>query len=225
MLGRELCVKLAEAYPEEIKDRYLEDDDLAYDANGGHPHLHTNFLDTSENLVWCPRLEDLLGIAQKVCPPDRWLDLCWEPGEYGKTQDAYHPGKWMCHAANDEMVTSRLEDAIGKGFSADTPEEAVAIWLLRVAEKEKRGENRLNNRDLMSVMSEGIVTANSAIIAHWIKEGTINQHRAEAIHMMLMSAMATMSEEAASDWLDTNPSKKEIMRRLLEAPTVDRDGS
>lgn len=142
-LSREMCQRLADAYPEvwacheltesrgsrergypgywHTEDRTMDNDVWWSEANGRDILGYVpDYTAPTGKPLWCPRLEDLLDVAAKAVGTGS-IDLCSHAGA------ATGQPWWECGHIN--------EDGDGVYVTAgDTPEEAVANWLLQQAE-------------------------------------------------------------------------------------------
>lgn len=125
-LPLETCRALAEKYAEVREHRYVSGDAVYYSetfAPDWHRHGRLGFvmwdqdregIDTQH--IWCPRLDDLLSVASSHATTVCQL----VQASYGESDSPTPDGNWLFSAS------AWPDDVCG----ADTPEAAVAAWLL-----------------------------------------------------------------------------------------------
>lgn len=129
MLDRETCEALARAYPEigGHREENISGWDLAYHRKNAAWSLSLMAESAApypEDALWCPRLEDLLALAHARCGPGEAPDL-W----YGLRREGDR-NVWRF------SVSPATDDQFQNGTEADTPQAAVAAWLLAHAGQE-----------------------------------------------------------------------------------------
>jgi hypothetical protein len=139
VLSRELCEALAEAYPEMREHRPQEGDWYILDGVGTgdceivdpYPYAlsarrHDVLEAQDPKAVWCPRLDQLLELVPGV---SRFADQMVLTRGYDDDRNAY---RWS-------FTDDWGHDGPTLRYFADTPEEAIARWLLAVKETKSIG--------------------------------------------------------------------------------------
>lgn len=106
-LSRELCERLAAAYPDvwTARRKDADDSELTWGSQG--------------KFVWCPRLDQLLELAVSLVPDAEHAILHSERSDTGQRSWSY--------------LVRRPDRGNPVSRHGDTPEEAVANWLLTLA--------------------------------------------------------------------------------------------
>ena len=142
MLSEKTCRALAEKYPE-VRDHSFVEGDCYWASTTGSMSRRIAVENAGEwretwlgepvgknaRQLWCPRLSDLLQIAD-IIPVERYRPET----VLACTLDENGDRRWMFnHGPSGEVI---VEDGVSwrKAGLGDTPEEAVAAWLLEKAD-------------------------------------------------------------------------------------------
>lgn len=146
MLDRETCEALAAAYLE-VGERRFDEGDWVYwhdqDDCDSQPYALDNgfadeetWNDHGKKAIWCPRLDQLLDLARTAAANlteetkrgGFYLSLDWHIGENNRF------GGPPCLCTMRTTVPGWAWPAMATAMFGDTPEAAVAAWLLAVKE-------------------------------------------------------------------------------------------